>query len=231
MANRRRRGVDPRYASAKFSYKISAHLITEGESILTKDEISLPRLVGLEVARQLADAAVDQLHSGDVFKRPQASTGRLEKAIRDSRNVEVGDSYIRMFLRPFLSSQVPYWDAIDRGTNWFVEQGFILYGHWLDRGEPGPFRNRSQEGVFVSTRAPKGLNPYRYGVNTPAAGRRSSRILTAAGFSDRQRFKTSGRIKNKIEAHHYVDAAREAFRGKVADQVASSILRGLGGKG
>ncbi len=194
--------VDRSGLKVKISFKVRGTIVTKKFG----REIDMPAQLATIIGRRMNQAAAAELHRK--IKRKDASTGRLEAALLDERNIEVRGSHLRVMIPEFLYKEVPYWRAIDQGSRHFV--GRRLVGVFTTEGEVGPFIKGAGGEDF--------LGPRHFGRGR--AGSEARRLLDAAGYESSR---VSTRVSKGIIGVRYSTAAREEFK----RQDAEAIFRGI----
>ncbi len=193
--------------------------------------------VAANIAGKMIAAAQAQLVKE--AKRPESHTGRLSKAIDDPRGKEIAGNKIQLFKASFLDEYVPYWRAIDQGSDLAVRQRRLLTGLFTSGGELTPFPNvPARYGrAGLSTSSGPGRRDqrlFRPGATSRVGPRRSAtaatrarKLLQEAGYPNRFASRVSGLVRNPIKPEHYIRAAREAFHREDAQKLAQEYLAGL----
>lgn len=170
------------------------------------------KVANQRMANELQYLVLEALEEGRVRSRRGVSTGRLEAALSDPRNVRVTGRRFAVGDAAFLSrSQAKYWRQIDAGTSVHVGKS-RGGGYWIDGGgRPSSNDEARRDGRFV-----------------PAMGRnaRGRQILGDDGKSLVRRMV----INRPIEPQQYFERAWKRFnaRGQALDALRGAITQVLG---
>ncbi len=192
----------------KFGLKYSIEFKVRGNIVNRKtgQPINMPERLAGAIAERMQVAAAEHLHRN--IKRREASTGRLEAAIRSKNNREVRNGRLRVMLPDWLNREAvgedgrPYWRAIDQGSSKAV--GRRLAGVFVTGADPSPL----SRGHFSVAQTQEFLGPRAFGRGRAAQGGR--RMLQASDYEGSD-LRSQFRIRRSIRAVRFSQAARDAF--------------------
>ena len=151
------------------------------------------------LARELAELAVEKLRAS--YARPDASSGALERALLDPRNIVIGQggTYWGVGNEKFLDrSAAKYWRTIERGTRHFVGKPMVGVWEHPGSGRVYPFSRHRTKDIF---------RPFASAADAMEFLRANGERGPRGGVG-----KTWGIIKRPIRPHNYLRDAWKEFR-------------------